>query len=111
MMGHALRFVPAMKTPQLEESPALSPGWIHPRLAADGVAARCRQARGFQAEQDFWKEFRRIYAEAETTVDPAQRFAFAAEVDGRLARMGLAPWSIMSRLAAADDLPPLASRG
>lgn len=82
-----------------------APAWTSPRLAADAVVARCRQAHGFQAEGEFWNEFGRIYAEAETTVEPGQRFAFATEVDGRLARMGLAPWSLVSRLRTTGRPP------
>lgn len=87
-----------MKTSPLDDSLPHSHAWTNPRLAADDVLARCRQAHGFPAEQEFWERFRRIYAEAETTVRPEQRFAFATEVDGRLARMGLAPWSIKSHI-------------
>ncbi|MGO1718580.1 MAG: hypothetical protein ACTHZI_00095 [Luteimonas sp.] len=95
-----------MNTSPVDDSVPLPAGWTAPRLAADDVVARCRQAHGFQADRDFWREFSRIYTEAETTVEPAQRFAFATEVDGRLARMGLAPWSIMSRQGTAGNPDP-----
>lgn len=85
--------------------------WMHPRLAADAVAARCHQTRGFQAEHDFWLDFARIYTEVENTVRPEQRFAFAMEVDERLAQMGLAAWSIVSHLGAVDDPAPRAAAG
>lgn|SRR5690625_2168768 len=89
-----------------------STAWMHPRLAADAVVARCRQTRGFQAEHDFWIDFARIYTEVENTVRPEQRFAFSTEVDERLAQMGLATWSIMSHLGARDDPPsPWAAAG
>lgn len=104
MMGQVIPH-PPMNTSPLDDSLPHLPAWIHPRLAADAVVAKCRQALGFQAEQDFWVEFGRIYADAETTVRPEQRFAFATEVDGRLARMGLAPWSLMSRLRAPSGAP------
>jgi len=89
-----------MKTSPVDESLPPSRDWTTPRVAADGVVEKCRQAHGFQAEQDFWTGFRHIYEEAEARVQPEQRFAFATEVDGRLARMGLTPWSIMSRVPA-----------
>ena len=94
-----------MNISPVDDSAPLLAEWTTPRLAADGVVAKCRQVNGFQADQDFWSEFRRIYAEAETSVPPAQRLAFAAEVDGRLAGMGLVPWSIMSRQAAGSPTP------
>lgn len=62
----------------------------------------CRQTRGFQADQEFWLEFGHTYARIEPTVRPEQRFAFAMQVDGRLAEMGLAPWSIMGRVDAPE---------
>lgn len=86
-----------MKASPLDDSLPLPPRWTAPRHAADGVVEKCLQTHGFQAEHDFWTAFRRIYEEAETRVEPGQRFAFATEVDARLARMGLAPWSLMSR--------------
>lgn len=89
-----------MKASPLDESLPLPSRWTTPRHAADGVVEKCHRAHGFQAEHDFWLEFRRIYEEAETRVEPGQRFAFATEVDARLARMGLAPWSLMSRVQA-----------
>lgn len=90
----------------LDASLANSPGRTCPRQAAEVVMKRCRQARGFQAERDFWMEFGRIYAQVRATVAEDQQFAFATQVDGRLAEMGLAPWSIMSRLAMQDDQQP-----
>lgn len=95
-----------MKSSPVRNTLAPPAAWINPRRAADAVVAKCRQSRGFQAEHDFWMEFRRIYAEAEITVQPEQRFAFATEVDGRLARMGLSAWSIMSHLRPADGSMP-----
>src|SRR5690554_1418765 len=75
---------PPMKTSPVDESLPPSRDWTTPRVAADGVVEKCRQAHGFQAEQDFWTGFRHIYEEAEARVQPEQRFAFATEVDGRL---------------------------
>lgn len=64
---------------------------------------RCRQSHGFQTEHEFWAEFGHVYADVESTVHPDQRFAFATRVDGHLAEMGLASWSVMSRLVLAGS--------
>jgi len=76
-----------------------TPG-LDPDDAVDRLMAQCLRNSSFGPEKDFWDAFARAYARMEARVDPQRRFAFAVRVDSRLAQMGLAPWSVMSRIVA-----------
>ena len=78
-------------------------GFLDPAEAADLVMSLCMRGPCFGPEKAFWEGFARIYAQVRDQVDPERHFAFATRVDGRLVEMGLAPWSIMSRLAAGES--------
>lgn len=73
---------------------------LDPAQAADLVMSRCLRGSCFGPEEEFWNAFARTYSQVEARVDPERRFVFATRVDARLVEMGLAPWSVMSRLAA-----------
>ena len=75
--------------------------WLDADQATEQVMSECLRGSCFGPEAEFWAAFAITYAWVEAKVDPSQRFAFATRVDGRLVEMGLAPWSITSRLAAA----------
>ena len=75
---------------------------LDPDEGVDLVMSRCLRGSCFGPEKDFWDTFAHIFSEVEAQVHPEQRFAFSIRVDARLAKMGLAPWSVMSRIAAAE---------
>lgn len=74
--------------------------FLEPDEAVDLVVSRCLRGACFGPEKDFWDGFARTYSQVEEQVDPERRFAFSIRVDARLAQMGLAPWSVMSRIVA-----------
>lgn len=76
--------------------------YIEPDDAVDLVMSRCLRGACFGPEKDFWDTFSCTYSQVEEQVDPDRRFAFSIRVDSRLAQMGLAPWSVMSRVIAAE---------
>jgi len=75
--------------------------WLDADQATEQVMSECLRGPCFGPEAEFWASFAATYAWVEARVAPDQRFAFATRVDGRLVEMGLAPWSIMGRLAPA----------
>lgn len=76
--------------------------WMAADEAVDRLMADCLRNSSFGPEKDFWDAFACAYARIESRVDPQRRFAFAIRVDSRLAQMGLAPWSVMSRIVANE---------
>jgi len=76
--------------------------FLEPDEAVDLVMSRCLRGACFGPEKDFWDSFARTYWQVEEQVDPERRFAFSIRVDSRLAQMGLAPWSVMSRIVASE---------
>lgn len=76
--------------------------FLEPDDAVDLVMSRCLRGACFGPEKDFWDSFALTYAQVEERVDPERRFAFSIRVDSRLVQMGLAPWSVMSRIVARE---------
>lgn len=86
-------------TPISLHSPAR---FLEPDEAVDLVMSCCLRGACFGPEKDFWDGFARTFSQVEEQVDPERRFAFSIRVDSRLAQMGLAPWSVMSRVIARE---------
>lgn len=74
--------------------------FLEPDEAVDLVMSHCLHGACFGPEKDFWESFSHTFCQVEARVDPKRRFAFSIRVDSRLAQMGLAPWSVMSRIVA-----------
>jgi len=76
--------------------------YLEPDEAVELVMSLCLRGPSFGPEKDFWETFSHTYSQVRRQVDPERRFAFGIHVDARLAQMGLAPWSVMSRVMADE---------